>query len=56
MMKLTDITGLNTTGVFWAGFNNSSLAQGTLPSVVAARVYARAAAAEFQPGPNVQIQ
>jgi hypothetical protein len=43
IMKLTDITAISTSGVFWAGFNNSAGAQTTLPSIVATRVVTRAA-------------
>ena len=41
-MKLTDITGLSTSGVFWAGFNNSQGSQTTVPNTVATRIVTRA--------------
>ncbi len=41
LVKLTDITGLSTSGVFWAGFNNAAGAQATVPSVVGTRVVTR---------------
>jgi hypothetical protein len=44
-MKLTDLTGLNAGGVFWAGFNNTQGAQNTTPNTVATRVVTRTAGA-----------
>lgn len=42
-LKLADISGMSSSGIFWAGFNNSSGAQTTTPTTVATRVYTRAA-------------
>jgi hypothetical protein len=53
IMKVTDITGLSTSGVFCAGFNNSANSQATLPNVVAARLYARATNGGFVLGTSV---
>jgi hypothetical protein len=44
-VKVTDLTGLNTSGVFWAGFNNTQGAQNTTPNTVATRVLTRSAGA-----------
>ena len=41
--KLTDLTALNTNGVFWAGFNNTQGSQTTTPNTVVTRVAARSA-------------
>jgi hypothetical protein len=49
-LMLTDITGLNGSGVFWAGFNNSNGSQTTTPTVIATRLYARAAGAGYNLG------
>jgi len=49
-LKLTDITGLSSGGVFWAGFNNSSGAQTSTPTTVATRVYTRASGGGFNLG------
>lgn len=49
-LKLTNITGLSSSGVFWAGFNNSGGAQTSLPSVVATRIYTRAVGGGFNFG------
>lgn len=43
--KLTDLTGLSTSGVFWAGFNNSQGAQNTTPNTVVTRLVTRSAGA-----------
>jgi hypothetical protein len=50
LMKLTNITGLSSSGVFWAGFNNSAGSQPTVPTVLATRVYTRAASGGFNLG------
>ncbi len=44
-MKLSDLTGLNTSGVFWAGFNNTQGSQNTTPNTVVTRVQTRSAGA-----------
>jgi len=49
-MKLTNITGLSSSGVFWAGFNNATGAQTSIPTVVATRIYTRAATGGFNLG------
>ncbi|MGH7980128.1 MAG: hypothetical protein ACREE6_12205, partial [Limisphaerales bacterium] len=49
-LKLTDITGMSSGGVFWAGFNNSSGAQTSTPTTAATRVYTRAAGGGFNIG------
>ena len=43
--KLTDLTGLNTSGVFWVGFNNTQGSQNTTPNTVVSRVVTRSAGA-----------
>ncbi len=50
ILKITDITAISTSGVFWAGFNNSFNAQPTVPSVVATRVVTRASGSGFNIG------
>jgi hypothetical protein len=50
ILKLTNITGLSASGVFWAGFNNSADTQTTTPTAVATRVYNRAAGGGFNFG------
>lgn len=50
LFKLTNITGLSSSGVFWAGFNNLAGAQPTTPTVVATRIYTRAAGSGFNLG------
>lgn len=44
-MKLTDLTGLSSSGVFWAGFNNTQGSQTTTPNTVVTRVETRSAGA-----------
>ncbi len=41
LFKLTDLTGLSTSGVFWASFNNSQGSQMTVPTSDATRVVAK---------------
>jgi len=41
--RLTDLTGLSTSGVFWAGFNNAQGSQTTTPNTVVTRVVTRSA-------------
>jgi hypothetical protein len=48
--RLADITGLSSSGVFWAGFNNSSGTQTTTPTSVGTRVVARSATGGFNLG------
>jgi hypothetical protein len=50
LLKLTNIAGLSSSGVFWAGFNDTTGAQTSTPSVVATRVYTRAAGGGFNFG------
>ncbi len=38
LTKITDITALSTSGIFWAAFNNSSGSQLSVPTAVATRV------------------
>ncbi len=49
-LKLTNITGLSSAGVFWAGFNNSGGSQTSLPTAVATRIYTRASGGGFNFG------
>jgi len=44
-MRLTDLTALNTAGVFWAGFNNTQGSQTTTPNTVVTRLVTRSAGA-----------
>ena len=48
--KLTDITGLSSSGVFWAGFNNSSGSQTTTPNIVGTRVVTKTATGGYSIG------
>ena len=50
VFKLTDLTGLSASGVFWAGFNNSSGSQSTTPTVVGARLVTRSAPGGYNVG------
>ena len=50
IVRLADITGLSSSGVFWAGFNNSSGTQTTTPLSVGTRVVTRAAPGGFNVG------
>jgi hypothetical protein len=50
IVRLADFTGLSSSGVFWAGFNNSSGTQTTTPSVVGTRVLTRSATGGFNLG------
>jgi hypothetical protein len=50
-VKLTDITGMSTSGIFWAGFNNTGAgSQLTTPSTVATRVVTKASGGGYQIG------
>jgi hypothetical protein len=44
-MRLTDLSTLNTSGVFWAGFNNAQGSQSTVPNTVVTRLVTRSAGA-----------
>lgn len=50
IVKLTDITGISASGIFWIGFNNSAGSQTTVPTVVGTRVVTRADGAGFNIG------
>ena len=50
LVRLTDITGLSASGIFWAGFNNSSGAQTTTPTTVHTRVVTKASGGGYQVG------
>src|SRR5262249_30098827 len=50
IVRLTDISTLNSSGVFWAGFNNSAGTQTTTPTAVSTRVVTRSAAGGFNIG------
>ncbi len=50
IVKITDITGLSSSGVFWAGFNNSANTQATVPSIVHTRIVTRTNGVGFQIG------
>jgi hypothetical protein len=50
IVRLADITGLSSSGVFWAGFNNSSGTQTTTPLSVGTRVVTRSATGGFNLG------
>lgn len=49
-LKLTNILGLSSSGVFFLGFNNSGGSQTNTPSVVGAKVYIRSATGGFNLG------
>ncbi len=48
--RVTDITGLSSSGVFWAGFNNSSGTQTSTPTSVGTRVVTRSATGGYNIG------
>jgi hypothetical protein len=50
LFRLTDISTLNSSGVFWAGFNNSAVTQTTTPTSVGTRLLTRSAAGGFNIG------
>jgi len=50
IVRLADITGLSSSGVFWAGFNNSSGTQSTTPTSVGTRLIAKSVSGGFQLG------
>jgi hypothetical protein len=41
LLDVTSISGLSSSGVFWAGFNNSTGSQTTTPTTVATRIYTK---------------
>ncbi len=47
ILDVTGITGLSTSGVFWAGFNNSVGSQATTPTTVATRLYTKTSGSGF---------
>lgn len=49
-VKVTNIAGLSSSGVFWAGLNNVAGSQLTTPSVVGTRLYTRTAGGGFNFG------
>jgi hypothetical protein len=49
-MKLTDLSALNTSGTYWAGFNNVQGAQTSTPGTVVTRVQTRSAGAGYNLG------
>ena len=50
LTRVTDITGLSSSGVFWAGFNNSSGTQTSTPSSVGTRVVTRSSGGGYNIG------
>jgi hypothetical protein len=50
ILKVLDTTGLSSTGIFFAGFNNTMGTQTSQPSVVATRLYIRSAGSGFNLG------
>ena len=50
LMKLSDLTGLSSSGVFWAALNNSAGSQTTIPSALVTRVISKASGAGYQMG------
>ncbi len=48
--RLTDLTGLSSSGIFWAGFNNSSGTQASTPMTVDTRVVTRSAGGGYNIG------
>ena len=49
-VNITNITGLSTSGIFWAGVNNSTGIQSSQPTVVGSKFYTRAVTGGFQFG------
>src|ERR1035437_9286939 len=49
-VKITNITGLSTSGIFWAGVNTSPGTQSSQPTVVGSKFYTRAVTGGFQFG------
>lgn len=50
LLKITDLTGLSSSGVFVAGFNNSTGTQSSQPSEVGTRLYLRSASGGYNIG------
>jgi hypothetical protein len=50
ILKVLDTTGLSTSGIFFAGFNNTIGTQSATPSVVGTRLYIRSATGGFNLG------
>jgi hypothetical protein len=50
ILKVLDTTGLSSSGIFFAGFNNTMGTQTSQPSVVATRLYIRSAGSGFNLG------
>ncbi len=50
ILKVTDSTGMSSSGIFIAGFNNTSGTQPNQPSVIGTRLYIRAATGGFNLG------
>jgi hypothetical protein len=50
VLRVTDITGISPTGIFWAGFNTATGPQLTTPTTVGARLYTCAAPGGFNIG------
>jgi len=50
LLKVTDPTGMSSSGIFFAGFNNTPGTQTNQPSVIGTRVYIRTAAGGFNLG------
>ena len=49
-IDITSITGLSTSGVFWAGLNNSTGIQATQPTAVGDKIFTRAVTGGFEFG------
>ena len=47
ILDVTSIAGLSTSGVFWAGFNNSQGSQTSTPTAVATRIYTKTSGSGF---------
>ena len=50
IIRLTDVSTLNSSGVFWFGFNNSAGTQTTTPNVVGTRIVTRSAIGGYNIG------
>jgi hypothetical protein len=50
VVRLADITSLNSSGVFWAGFNNSTGTQTSTPTSVGTRIVTRSASGGYNVG------
>jgi hypothetical protein len=49
-LRLTDVSAVTTSGIFWAGFNNSLGSQSTTPTTVSTRLITKPSGAGFQIG------